>query len=88
MSPDDLLLSYVSFDPYAEDLYISTSMGPVAISKISPLVEAVNEAWRRAPHIFLYVRRDVVEKCGNETLGNLKAVLEPLMDLAIRRISA
>ncbi|MEL9990903.1 MAG: HD domain-containing protein [Thermoproteus sp.] len=88
LSPDDLLLSYVSFDPYAEDLYISTSMGPVAISKISPLVEAVNEAWRRAPHIFLYVRRDVVEKCGNETLGNLKAVLEPLMDLAIRRISA
>lgn len=88
LSPDDLILSYVSFDPYAEDLYISTSMGPLPLSKISPLAEAVNEAWRRAPHIFIYIRKSAVEKCGERAVTSLRSVLEPLMDLAVRRVSA
>jgi len=88
LSPEDLILSYVSFDPYAEDLYISTSMGPLPLSKISPLADAVNEAWRRAPHVFIYVKKGAVERCGNNATASLKSVLEPLMDLAVRRISA
>lgn len=88
LSYEDVIISYVSFDPYAEDLYISTAMGPIAISKISPLVEAVNEAWRRAPHVFLYVRKEALERCGGEALESLKSFLEPLMELAVRRISA
>ncbi|ABL87909.1 metal dependent phosphohydrolase [Pyrobaculum islandicum DSM 4184] len=88
LSYDDVLISYVSFDPYAEDLYITTAMGPIAISKISPLVEAINEAWKRAPHIFLYVKKDVFKKCGNYAVESLKSVLEPLMDLTVRRILA
>ncbi|AEA13263.1 metal dependent phosphohydrolase [Thermoproteus uzoniensis 768-20] len=88
LSPDDLIISYVSFDPYAEDLYISTSMGPLPLSRISPLAEAVNEAWRRAPHIFVYIKKSAVERCGEDVVAVLKSVLEPLMDLAVRRISA
>ncbi|MEM1926999.1 MAG: HD domain-containing protein [Pyrobaculum sp.] len=88
LSPDDVLISYVSFDPYAEDIYITTSMGPISISEISPLVEAINEAWKRAPHVFLYVKKDALEKCGDLATRQLKSVLEPLMELAVRRISA
>ncbi|AAL62907.1 conserved hypothetical protein [Pyrobaculum aerophilum str. IM2] len=88
LSPEDVIFSYVSFDPYAEYLYISTAMGPISISKISPLVEAVNEAWKRAPHVFLYIKREALEKCGEKAVESIKSVLEPLMDLAIRRISA
>lgn len=88
LSPEDILISYVSFDPYAEDIYITTSMGPISISKISPLVEAINEAWKRAPHVFLYIKKDALERCGERAAGQLKSVLEPLMELAVRRISA
>ncbi|MEM0463289.1 MAG: HD domain-containing protein [Pyrobaculum sp.] len=88
LAPNDVILSYVSFDPYAEDIYITTAMGPIPISKISPLVEAVNEAWKRAPHVFLYVKRDVVEKCGGDVLQKILTVLEPLMELAVRRLEA
>ncbi len=87
LSPDDLIISRASFDPHVEDLHISTSMGPISISTISPLVEAINEAWKRAPHVFLYIRRDVVEKCGEEVITGLKRVLEPLLDLAVRKIT-
>jgi HD superfamily phosphohydrolase len=88
LSYDDLIISYVSFDPYAEDLYITTAAGPIPISKLSPLVEAINEAWKRAPHLFLFVRRQILEKCGRAALNSLKAVLEPLLDLAVRRVLA
>jgi len=88
LSYDDLIISYVSFDPYAEDLYITTAVGPMPISKLSPLVEAINEAWKRAPHLFLFVKRQIPEKCGRAALNSLKAVLEPLLDLAVRRVLA
>jgi HD superfamily phosphohydrolase len=87
LSPDDVILSYVSFDPYAEDLFITTAMGPLSISDISPLVKAVDEAWKRAPHFFLYIRKGALEKCGEKAVKSLEFVLEPLMDLAVRRIS-
>jgi HD superfamily phosphohydrolase len=86
LSPDDVILSYVSFDPYAEDLFITTAMGPLSISDISPLVKAVDEAWKRAPHFFLYIRKEVFERCEEKALKSLESVLEPVMDLAIRRI--
>lgn len=86
LSPDDVVVSYVSFDPRAEDLYISTANGPISISEISPLVAAVNEAWRRAPHVFIHVRRGALERCGEEALRYIKAVLEPLLDLAVRKL--
>gem|GEM_PF-4260411 len=57
------------------------------IYEISPLVAAVNEAWRRAPHLFVHVRRGVLDKCKN-ALDILKASLEPLLELTIRRISS
>ncbi|MFN7106270.1 MAG: HD domain-containing protein, partial [Pyrobaculum sp.] len=87
LSPDDLIISYATFDPRVEELHISTSMGPVSISTISPLVEALNDAWRRAPHVFLYIRRSVLDKCGVGAVAGLKSVLEPLMELAVRKIS-
>ncbi|ABO09479.1 HD domain-containing protein [Pyrobaculum calidifontis] len=87
LEPSDVLISYVSFDPRAEDLYITTARGPVPIYEISPLVAAVNEAWRRAPHLFVHVRRGVLDKCKN-ALDILKASLEPLLELTIRRISS
>ncbi|MFN3803774.1 MAG: HD domain-containing protein [Pyrobaculum sp.] len=87
LSPDDLIISYASFDPRVEDLHISTSMGPVSISAISPLAEALNDAWRRAPHVFLYIRKSVLDRCGEGAAAGLKSVLEPLMELAVRKIS-
>ena len=47
---------------------------------------AVNEAWRRAPHVFIHVRRGALERCGEEALRYIKAVLEPLLDLAVRKL--
>jgi HD superfamily phosphohydrolase len=88
LSHDDVIISYVSFEPYTEDLYIATAAGPIPISKISPLVQAINEAWRRAPHIFLFIRKKTLDKCGETALRNLKDALEPLLDLTIRRMSA
>jgi HD superfamily phosphohydrolases len=87
LSHDDVIISYVSFEPYTEDLYITTAARPIPISEISPLVQAINEAWRRAPHVFLFIRRKTLDKCGEATLRGLKDALEPLLDLAIRRVS-
>jgi HD superfamily phosphohydrolase len=87
LSHDDVIISYVSFEPYTEDLYITTATRPIPISEISPLVQAINEAWRRAPHVFLFIRRKTLDKCGEATLRGLKDALEPLLDLAIRRVS-
>jgi HD superfamily phosphohydrolase len=80
LSPGDLLISHAWFEPYTEDLYITTATGPAPLSSISPFVNAIYEAWKRAPHVFMYVSRRALKRCGDRLLDRVRSELRLLVE--------
>ncbi|MBP1448533.1 MAG: HD domain-containing protein, partial [Thermoproteus sp.] len=75
LSEDDLEIAYAYFDPKADDIYITTKEGPIPIERLSPLIQAVKEAWDRSPHFFIYIKSDFINKYGDKALIGLKNAL-------------
>lgn len=88
LTVNDVIITHVEFEPYSrerEELYITTAIGrPVPLSQISPLVEALENAWKRSPQFFIFIRRDAVRRC-NGIIDELRASLESLLHRALRR---
>jgi len=83
LDKDDVKFAYVSFDPRADDVYISTTSGRVPLEKLSPLVQAVKEAWERSPHFFIYIKNNI----SNECLEFLKKSLSAIMIYILKSIN-
>jgi HD superfamily phosphohydrolase len=79
LDEDDIELAYAYFDPKADDVYISTREGPIQLERLSPLVQAVKEAWERSPHFFVYVKDGLVKRCGERALAYLRRALPAVL---------
>lgn len=79
LADGDLEIAHAAFDPKADDIYIATQEGPIRLEQLSPLVQAVKEAWDRSPHFFAYLREEAARSCGNRVVAYIKRILPAVL---------
>lgn len=81
-----IIIGYRTFEPNI-NIRLSRGNDSFNLSRVSPLVKSVENAWLRSPHVFVYVNTDAIREVCGEGYGGFIELLKHIVISTIEEVT-